>query len=148
MATLTLGGETIEIPKMNLRRIKKAYPFMLRASQIDEENPFKSYDDAIEAIRVGLEEDTGQKDADDRPIYECPISTYDFNERLMGDEVVALQKTMADMMRESGLVRQKSDGSIVGNEPGVESPESSTAISTTSSLNSSQQEQKEEVGAQ
>lgn len=147
MATLIMGGKEITIPKMNLRRIKKAYPFMQRASQINEDDPFASYDDAVEAIRVGLEEDTGQKDENGNRIFECPISTEQFNDDLLGDEVIGLQRTMADMMRESGLVRQKSDGSIVGNEPGVESPENSTAISTTSLPNSSQQDAKEEVGA-
>lgn len=147
MAILVMGGKEITIPKMNLRRIKKAYPFMLRASQIDEADPFSSYDDAVEAIRVGLEVDTGRKDENGNRIFECPISTEQFNDDLLGDEVVGLQRTMTEMMRESGLVRQKSDGSIVGNGDGVESPESSTAISTTSLPNSSQQEPREEAGA-
>lgn len=148
MATLILGGEEITIPKMNFRRIKKAYPFMLRASQVDEADPFASYDDAIEAIRVGLEEKTDRLDNDGRPIFECPISTDEFNERLIGEEVVGLQKTMTDMMRESGLVRQRSDGSIVGNEPGAESPESSTETSTISSQNSLPLGAKEVAGSE
>lgn len=149
MATLTLGGAQIEIPVMNFRRIKKAYPFFQKASQIDEENPMGSFDDAIEAIRVGLEVTTKTGEDDDgNAIYKhsCPISTEDFNERLLGPEVVGLQQVMTEMMREAGLVRQKADGSIVGNEPGVESPESSTEISTPSSQNSLPQELKEVVG--
>lgn len=148
MAILILGGEEIIIPKLNFRRIKKAYPFMQRASQVDEEDPFASFDAAIEAIRVGLEVETDIKDNDGRPTFACPITTEQFNERLVGDEVVGLQKTMTDMMRESGLVRQRSDGSIVGNEPGAESPESSTEISTPSSPNSLPQGAKEVVGSE
>lgn len=149
MATLILGGKEISIPKMNFRRIKKAYPFMQRASQIDENDPFASFDDAIEAIRVGLEVPVqGQKDENGKQVFECPISTDEFNEELIGEEVVNLQKTMTDMMRESGLVRQRSDGSIVGNAPGAESPESSTETLTPSSQTSLQQELKEEVGSE
>lgn len=148
MATLLLGGEQITIPKMNFRRIKKAYPFMLAASQVDDGDPFASYDSAIEAIRVGLEQETDEKDNDGRPVFKCPISTEEFNERLIGDEVIRLQSTMADMMRESGLVRQRSDGSIVGNGDGAESPGSSTETSTQSSPNSLPQGAKEVVGSE
>lgn len=131
MATLTLGGDKIEIPVMNFRRIKKAYPFFQKAAQIDMENPMASFDDAIEAIRIGLEVSTKDDSAPGGYRHECPISTDEFNERLLGPEVVMLQNTMADMMREAGLVKQKSDGTIVGNEPGAEeSPENSTETAT------------------
>lgn len=146
MAILTLGGEQIEIPLMNFRRIKKAWPHFQKASQVNENEPMASFDDAIEAIRVGLE--ITVKGEDGRYTHTCPISTEDFNERLLGTEVVGLQVVMTDMMRESGLIRQKKDGSIVGNEPGVEVPENSTETSTASSLNSSPQELKGEVGTE
>lgn len=139
MAEFNLGNRTIEVPVFNFRKLKKAWPLFQKAANVDPENPMASFDEAIGVVLIGLEK-TSYADLTKEVI----------EEELTGPQVIGMQKLMTDIMKESGLVTVKKDGTATGNgESGEESlPASSTEISTPSSLNSLLPDAKVEAGTE
>lgn len=134
MAKLIMGDREIEIPVFNFKKLKKAWPLFKKVANVDPDNPMSSFDDAISVILVGLQ---NTEHAD--------LTRDDIEDELRGDQVLGLQKTVTDIMKDSGLVTVSAEGKA---EPVAESPESSTETSTPSSLNSSPLDASPEVGTE
>lgn len=134
MATLIVGGNQVDIPVLNFKKLREVWPHLQKAANVDPNDPLASIEEAIIIIEVALRGTA------------TPMTKDEIEEKLQGPEVRALEGVMFEIMSESGLIKVGKDGEIEGNAPGAESPEPSTEILTPSSLNSSQQDVKEEVG--
>lgn len=138
MAELNIGDRQIVIGVLNFKKLKKAWPEFRKAANVDKDDPMASFDHAVSVVEIALE---GTPDAMTRDQIE---------EELKGPQVVGLSKLLGEIMRESGLVTVRADGTAVGNVPGAEepSPESSTEISIPSSPSLSPQDVKAEAGTE
>lgn len=115
MAKAVIGGEKYEIPVLNFKRLKRAYPILEEAQK--KVGPVEQMDSAVKFISLALEGS------------DKPLSIEEMEEKLLAPEMPALGKTMMEVAKESGLMPSEEE---VGNEPKKKTKRSSTATSTKS----------------
>ncbi len=133
---VVIGGNTVKVPvPYNFRRIKLAWPHVNKAANATE-NPLEAMDAMLAIIAIGVitpvhgslpnsVEETAKLIVD---------KIADFEEEVTGPEAFKLQDRVFEVMSKSGLIRQKADGTIVGNAaPEGENPAPSTETGTLSS---------------
>lgn len=133
--SVTVGGEEIKVPvPYNFKRIKLCWPHMALAAN-SEDNPIEGLDAMIAVVAIGLAKIVSPMTAEAKA--EAINDEIEMlEEKILGPEITGLQKSVMEIMRGNGLIRQKADGTIVGNVIGAEPDAPSMETGTPSSPNS------------
>lgn len=144
MAEVIIGGKTLVVPTpYNFKRLKLAWKHMERAAN-SEQNPIEALEATIVIIAIGLVEKP-HPGTNEAWAMAVDAKVEELEDLIMSPEIPDLQRSALVIMRENGLIRQKEDGTVVGNvQEGPASP--STEILTPSLPNSSQPDAVEPTG--
>ena len=129
MAKVTIGGVDHEVPPFSYRQLKLAWPHITSASNADSDNLPQVVDAILTIVAIGLTPTKGRSKADIQKDVEEQFQK--FEESFEPSEMGGLQKSLRDIMDDSGLIAKKKavvlDGKdVAGN---VEAEDFSTATS-------------------
>lgn len=144
MTIVTIGGMSVEVPvPYNFKRLKLAWRHMATAAN-SENDPMGALEATIAIIAIGLVEKPHPGTNEEwAKVIDAKIE--ELEDAILSPEIPEIQKSALAIMRENGLVRQKADGTVLGNvQEGQASP--STETLTPSSQNSSQLDAVEQTG--
>lgn len=130
MATLRIGGRDIEVPQLNFKSIKLIWPLV--SGVTESEDMVELADAASHILSIALARS------------DTPLTVDEIEDQLLGSELAGLQKSIEDLLIESGLLQRVGEGDItVGEAPAATA---STEIGTDSSQSLSPQDVPVETG--
>jgi hypothetical protein len=119
MAILRIGGRDIEVPPLNFKAIKRIWPLMEGVTT--SKDFMKLIDTATEILEIALARS------------ETPLKAVEIEDQLLGFELEGVQKSVEDLLVESGLLKRVTGGEeAVGELPAKPSMETGTDSSRNS----------------
>lgn len=133
MATVIIGGKTIEIPVLNFKSIKRIWPLVEKIE--DSDSLIDLMDVASDVLAIALERS------------DQPMTKDDIENNLLGPEIAAIQASVEDLLIESGLL-QRTNGGAPGEAAPAATEDHSTEIGTELSPSLSPPDVVEETGSE
>jgi hypothetical protein len=103
MAILRIGGRDIEVPPLNFKAIKRIWPLMEGVTT--SKDFMKLIDTATEILEIALARS------------ETPLKAAEIEDQLLGFELEGVQKSVEDLLVESGLLKRVTGGEEAVGEP-------------------------------
>jgi len=130
MAKFTIGGKEVEVPVLNFKSLKKIYPIITQMKSMSKNdltnNPelaFEAVDSTLKIVEIAMSRG------------DNPMTFAQLEEALLPNEILGLQHSLTDLIKENGLGAEKGEPKAAVEDAAAESL--STETLTESSAKSS-----------
>lgn len=128
IATITIGGENLEVPELNFKALKKVFPIIKRmkvhtveAIEDDPELAFSAVDECLEIISIALARS------------KTPMSFEQLEDKILASELPGLQPVVSAILTANGLTVKAGELKAVSAGAAKNLMETSTQLSAKSS---------------
>ncbi len=133
MAKITIGGQNVEVPKLNFRQLKRAWPYIVNAAKVEEENALDALDAILWVVAIGVVPTRDGNGPKKKEVLDAEVTAKfeEFEDALdLECDRENLQTGFRGIMSECGLVTKKGEPPISSAEGKGNQAENSTETST------------------